>query len=558
MKQLNKLECDVAIVGGGPAGLTLAIELGRRGVSCIVLDDKPGTTTNPQANATQARTMEHYRRLGFAQEIRAMGMPLDYPTDVAFYTRFSQHELARVRMPAAGQAAQIARRSAGSWSTPELPHRCSQLFFEPVLRRHAEACPSVQVRFNWRVLSVVQDAEGVTLEAESTEGTAGATVRARYAVGCDGPHSMVRRTLGIGMQGESRVVRNWMGGKMYATYFRSPALYDLIVGDKAWMYLSFNKDRRSFMAAIDGAGEFVFHSQFKPGEDDENVSDERAYAMFTQALGAQCPIEKISATSWNAGHALVAERYADRRLFLAGDAAHLFTPTGGLGYNTAIDDVANLGWKLAAVVKGWAPPALLATYDLERQPIGARNTGRAREFARNIGNFLPDADLEACGPAGEAARRAAGAFLQDHLAREFNIPGITFGVRYDGSPLIVGDDTLPPPDEVTSYSPTACPGGRAPHAWLADDRSLFDCFGPEFTLLALRADAEPAHAAARNAAAAGIPLSVLHVPDDGLRALYEADYALIRPDQHVAWRGGAVETLDHVLQQATGQVPATQ
>ena len=552
MQNPQTVTCDVAIVGGGPAGLTLAIELGRRGIDCLLLDDKPGTTRNPQANATQARTMEHFRRLGFAHEIRAMGLPADYPTDAVFYTRFAHHELARFRMPAAAAVAQMARASAGSWSTPELPHRCSQLFLEPVLRKHAEANPGVRIRFNWRVTSLASEAEGVTLQAEHTDGRQRCTVRARYAVGCDGPRSLVRRTLGIGMEGESRVVRDWMGGKMHATYFRSRELYRLIPGDKAWMYLSFNQDRRSFMAAIDGTEEFVFHSQFRPGEDDENVSPAQAHAMFCQALGTECPIEPISSTSWHAGHALVAQRYGDSRVFIAGDAAHLFTPTGGLGYNTAIEDVANLGWKLAAVLQGWAPAALLATYDLERQPLGVRNTSRARAFAHAIGNFLPDPNLEASGPAGEAARRAAGAFLGEHLEREFNIPGITFGGRYDGSPIIVADGTAPPPDEVNRYVPTACPGGRAPHAWLADGRSLFDGLGPDFTVLVMKPDAADAHGVARHAQASGVPVSVLHLDSEELREAYGADLGLIRPDQHVAWRGDSAQALAGAIPRAIG------
>lgn len=534
----------------------LAIELGHRGVQCIVLDEKPGTTTNPQANATQARTMEHYRRLGFAHEIRQLGLPLDYPTDVAFFTRLSQHELARFRMPSASQVAEIARSSSGSWSTPELPHRCSQLFFEPVLLRHAQASSSVQIRFNWRVTSIAQDAEGVDLKAEKTDGSENIEIRARYVVGCDGPRSFVRRTLNIDMQGESKVARNWMGGKMYATYFRSKELYKLIAGDKAWMYFSFNKDRRSFMAAIDGVEEFVFHSQFKPGEDDESTTDEQAFAMFIEALGVQCDIEKIAGSSWSAGHALVAERYSDGRVHIAGDAAHLFTPTGGLGYNTAIDDVANLGWKLAAVVKGWAPPELLESYNLERQPIGVRNTSRARSFAQNIGDFLPDPHLEDEGPKGESARRLAGEFLRAHLQREFNIPGITFGVRYDASPIVIEDNTSPPPDDITRYVPTACPGGRAPHSWLRDGSSLFDRFAQDFTLLCLRSDASEAIAVAQHAQQAGIPATVLHLPEEDLRVLYEADFALIRPDQHVAWRGDSVQALSDALLQATGHALA--
>lgn len=542
---------DVAIVGGGPAGLTLAIELGRHGVSCLVLDAKPATTTHPQANATQARTMEHFRRLGFADEIRAMGLPRDYPTDVVYFTRFSGHELARLRLPSAAAAAELARRSTGSWSTPELPHRCSQLFIEPVLRRHAESCSGVTVRFGWLATGFEQDGEGVTLHARPVGDGPPETVRARYLVGCDGARSMVRRQLGIDMAGESRIVREFMGGKVHATYFRAPGLYERIRGDRAWMYFAFNPDRRSVLMAIDGSGTFVFHAQLKPGEEQDDIPDARAHAMFEQALGMPCPTEKISASTWHAGHVLVAQRYSDGRVFLAGDAAHLFTPTGGLGYNTAIDDVANLGWKLAALVRGWGGSALAASYHAERHPVGLRNTAMARGFADHIGHFKPDAQLEAAGAPGDESRRRAGAFLSGHLRQEFNIPGITFGVRYDGSPIVVGDGSRPPAEAINTYEPTACPGGRAPHWWLPDGSSLYDRLGPAFTLLAMTDD--PAALQLEHAAAGlGIPLAVLRLPHAPLRAMYEADFALVRPDQHVAWRGSSAAAAFAALARAAG------
>ena len=531
---------DVVLAGGGPSGLMLANELGRRGIRVLLLDQDAATAVNPQANATQARTMEHYRRLGFAHEVRALGLPPDYPTDIAYFTRHTGHELARFELPSAARATELIKGLSGSWSAAELPHRVSQMFVEQVLHRHAEAWPTVEIRHGWRVLAAAQDAEGVVVEAEAVDGGERLTARAAYLVGCDGPRSVVRQGLGIRYGGESGVVRDFFGGRMHAIFLRMPDFYRQMPHPKAWMYWTFNRQRRSFMATVDGQGRFAFHTQLKPGDPDEpDAATSRR--MFDEAFGGASGIEILSTSNWTAGLSLVAERFAEGRIFLAGDAVHLFTPAGGLGYNTAIEDAVNLGWKLAARLRGWGGPGLLASYESERRPVALRNTAYARGFAESVGGFAPVAEIEDDTPAGEAARRIAGDYLDRHARAEFNIPGITFGSRYDGSPAIVSDGSLPPADAANRYTPTACPGGRAPHAWLAGGDSLFDRFGFEFTLLALGAEPEGLDDIARAAAARGIPLSVLRLADPALRDLYEADLALIRPDQIVAWRGARLE-----------------
>jgi hypothetical protein len=302
------------------------------------------------------------------------------------------------------------------------------------------------------------------------------------------------------------------------------------------MYWAFNRERRGFMAAIDGVQDFVFHAQLKPGEEEAGIGDNRAKAMFFAALGVECPIELLGHLSWTAGLTLVAERFGQGRVLLAGDAVHMFTPTGGLGYNTAIEDAVNLAWKLAALLRGWGGKRLLASYEQERQPMARRNTGYARHFADSVGCYVPAPEIEEASAAGAAARREAGAYLDRHARAEFDIPGVTLGTRYDGSPLICGDGTAPPPDAANTYQPSAVPGGRAPHAWLADGRSLFDCFGFDFTLLRLRHDAATDGVVAA-AARLGVPLAQLDLASEELRDLYAADLVLIRPDQIVAWRG---------------------
>ncbi|WP_043830208.1 FAD-dependent oxidoreductase [Muricoccus aerilatus] len=540
----------VLIAGGGPCGLMLAIELARRRVGVVLVDDKPGTAFNPQANATQARTMEHYRRLGFADEIRALGMPDDYPTDIAYFTRFAGYELARFKLPSAKEARARVSGLSGSWSAAELPHRVSQKFVERVLREKAQAAGATLL-YGWRLDGFEEGAGGVAAAIEAVDGSARRELHADYLVGADGPRSPVRSRLGIRYAGSSGVARDFMGGRMYALYLRCPAFYDVVPHAKAWMNVTYNRDRRAFMAAVDGAAEFAFHTQLRDGEDEEAITEAQARAMFERAVGRSVPAEILSRTAWTAGHALVAESFGRGRVLIAGDAAHLFTPAGGLGYNTAVEDAVNLGWKLASVVKGIAAPALLDSYGLERGALARRNTAYARELADSLAYRPADPALESDTPKGEAARREAGEHLGAHARREFNIPGITFGGRYDGSPIIVPDGTAPPPDAMNRYEPTACPGGRPPHAWLGEGRSLYDLFGPEWTLL--RLGPAPAKGFSRAAAVAGLDLRVVE-PGGGeaLRDLYGRDLVLIRPDHIVAWRGNDAGQAPAVLAQAAG------
>lgn len=571
------LNTQVLIAGAGPCGLMLAIELGRRGIDCLLVDPKSGTAFNPQANATQARTMEHFRRLGFAEEVRSLGLPADHPTDIAYLTRYGGYELARLSLPTAAQARSAIREMGGSWSAAELPHRVSQKFVEATLLRQALRHPGTGIRWGWR-LQAFRDT-GDQVEAFITPGHApGGTppptrgageslqgdgqhplpsgpvkVQARFLIGADGARSLVRQTLGFGWQGETGIKREFMGGRMFSVYLRAPDFHDHLKHPLAWMYVSFNPQRRGFMMSVDGKGEFAFHAALREDEQTDDWGETEARQLLRDAMGLSLPVQILSTGTWLAGHALYAEHFQRGRVFIAGDAAHLFTPTGGLGYNTAIEDAINLGWKLAAVLQGQAPQGLLDSYERERLPAARRNTGYARQFADSVGGFRADAQIESDSEAGRAARAQASEHLNRHVRMEFNIPGVTFGVRYEGSPLIISDGTQAPPDAANAYQATACPGGRPPHAWLDDGRSLFDSFHSEWTLLVLGSQPPDAAPFERAAQLSGLDLKAVRHQDDRLLSLYEAPLVLIRPDQVVAWRGSDAAQAAAVLDRVVGR-----
>ena len=544
---------SVAIVGGGPVGMLLALFLDKFGIKSVLFNTEPEVRPHPKGSTHNARTMEHHRRLGIAAQIRALGLPPDRPTDVSYFTRLNGYELARLRMPSEAEKQREVANSPATWQVPEPLLRANQMYVEQFLFERARSRPNIDVRFGWTVDRFEDDETGVTVHAESTRGER-ETWRAQYLVGADGGRSFVRRSLALRYNGFAKLDVQHYGGRMIATHMRAPTLYrDHLARHHGWQYWVVNPEVRATIITLSGDQEFLIFSKAK--DDEAAPSDEAMARMVQKAIGAEFPLTMLDHRLWTAGIALVAERFIAGRVILAGDAAHLFTPTGGFGMNTGMDDASNLSWKLAAAIKGWGGPNLVQSYETERRPVAERNTIAARELNKHLANFTMPAAIEDASSEGEAARRAVGAHFSA-LGEEFASIGVQLGARYDGSPIIAGD-CAPPLDDYASYTPSGVPGGRAPHYWLGQGRgtgdSLFDHFGPGFTLLRLGSEAgdgAPLEAAARRR---NVPFKVIDLPQDDARDLYGRDLALIRPDQYVAWRGNALPSdPDRLLGQATG------
>jgi 2-polyprenyl-6-methoxyphenol hydroxylase-like FAD-dependent oxidoreductase len=530
-----EIDAPVLIVGGGPVGLLLAIELSWRDVPCVLVNEGETTSAHPQGNSHNSRTMEHYRRLGLAGRVRVAGLPPDDATDVTYMTRFNGHEMARLSMPSSADKTRRMAACDPALLTPEIIHRGNQFYVEPILKAHAEAMDGPSLLFGWRMEAFEADDNAVTAEIRNLRTGERRRVRAAWMVGCDGGQSATRKALGIRYEGEGGEDIEFMRGRMLSSYIRAPAVYDVLSVPRAWQYWTLNADARTCTVTLDGKGDFILLTRLPPDVDPEDVD---VAALMRLAVGADIPVEVISRKPWVAGYALVAREYRQGRVFLAGDAAHLFTPTGGFGMNTGMDDIANLSWKLAALHHGWGGDGLPASYELERRPVALRNTAASRSLGNSVATLEIPPVLEDDSPDGEAARAALGAHLGG-FGEEFASLGVQLGARYDGSPLIAPDGTAAPEFSPIDYVPSACPGGRAPHAWLDDGSALFDHFGKWFTLLRLGDPDLDVTAIVAAAERRRVPLDVIDVDEPAAAKRYERPLVLVRPDHHVAWRGDA-------------------
>ncbi len=545
-------DADVAIVGAGPVGLTLAIDLAARGRSVAVVETRHrGEPPNVKCNHVAARTMEQFRRLGLVADVRNAGLPPDYPNDVAFRTSVTGTELTRIRIPARASRYTDTSGPDGWWPTPEPPHRINQIYLEPILFAHAEDRPGVTITHRCEATSVEQDDDGVTITARDLDGGAGVRVRARFLVGCDGGRSVVRKSIGASLAGTPVIQR------VQSTYIRASGLLGLVPGERAWSCYASNPRRSGVCFAIDGRETWLVHNHLMPDEEDFEAVDRDASIRAILGVGPDFAYDVISKEDW-IGRRLVADRFRDRRVFIAGDAAHLWVPYAGYGMNAGIADALNLSWHLSAHLAGWADARVLDAYEIERLPITEQVSRFAMDHAQQMikarGAVPPR--IEEPGPEGDAIRAEQGRKSYELNVQQFCCAGLNFGYFYDRSPLIAYDDEAAPAYTMGGFTASTVPGCRAPHFWLADGRSLYDAFDGDYTLL--RFDRRVSVAGLAWAAhQRGMPMTVLDVERETAPAEYRHALVLCRADQHVAWRGDVVpEHAAGLVDRLCGRAPA--
>ena len=515
------MDTQVIIVGAGPVGLTLAVDLGRRGVRCILLEQKDAPQFLPKMERCNARTMEIYRRLGIAQKIRDAGFPRDVPMDVFIITSLVESPLLHLPYPSVAQAqAEIASCTDGSM--PLEPYQLiSQYTLEPLLKSVAETLPSVDVRYGFEFVSFTQDSGGVRVRVKRSGTTS--ELEAQYLVGCDGGSSNVRHQLGIKLQGEANLLQ------LRQALYRCDDLFERIPIGKGRHYHVADA-HSTFLIVQDSTRHFTLHSVVD--------SDDEMKTMFEQTVAMPVEYEMLSCAPWRQ-NLLLADNYGQDRVFLAGDAVHLVIPTGGLGMNSGVGDAIDLSWKLAATLRGWGGPALLRSYEIERRQVGARNVEASRHAShgRRAWRAAYKPDIRHKTPEG-AATRANLARIADVEQRKSNeMIGAELGYRYESSPVIWPEAGEGPAPNFMKYEPTSWPGARLPHVWLSGGTALHDCLGEGYTFLRLAGAQADTAMLARAFRAYGAPFAVLDIHEDQPRDVYGYDLLLVRPDLHVVWRG---------------------
>ena len=524
------VDTQVLIVGAGPVGLTLAVDLGLRGVRCTLVEQKEAPQFLPKMERCNARTMEIFRRMGLADRIRAVGLPAHCPMDVFIVTSIMEPPLLHLPYPSVADAKKEIAASTDAALPLEPYQLISQYTLEPFLKSVAEKLPTVTVRYGTEFLDFTETPDGVT--ARLRGGGAISEIIALYLAGCDGGASPIRKQLGIGLKGEGNLL------ELRQALYRCDDLYERIPIGKGRHYHVADA-QHTFLILQDSTRHFTLHAVVEKDSD--------MVGQFADTIVMPLPFEMINCNVWRQ-NLLLADRYGNgARVFLAGDAAHLVIPTGGLGMNTGCGDAIDLSWKLAATLAGWGGPNLLKSYEIERRQVGDRNVAASRfaSTGRRKWRSMWRPDIRDATPEG-AETRANLARVADVEQRKTNeMLGAELGYRYVGSPLIATEAAQGvddgPEHNFMDYVPSTYPGVRLPHVWLKDGTAVHDRigYGHGYTLLRFAGTSDVA-ALGRAFAARGAPYGVLDLADERARDIYGHDLILVRPDLHVVWRGNTL------------------
>jgi 2-polyprenyl-6-methoxyphenol hydroxylase-like FAD-dependent oxidoreductase len=525
MKKL--VQTPVLVVGAGPVGLQIGMDLGWRGTDCVLIDEANGLPViHPRAAGISPRTMEFCRRWGIVDQVRKFGFPADFDMSVVYCTSLVGHLIGREEYPPLQCQRQVPFSPENQW-------RCPQTVFDPLLANALRSYESVRLYYKHRLMAFKTSDDCVRAEVLDLENDRTSIIEAKYLVACDGAGSNITASLGIEAEGKRALSYS------LNAVIDIPGFFKLHRMGEAVRYLFIGPEGTwANLTAVDGHDRWRFTligTEEKLELSKLDMKSEIRRAFGTDAI----PFEIVAMAPWRRSES-IAREYRRGRILIAGDAAHTMSPTGGHGMNTGAGDAVDLGWKLDAVLRGWGGAHLLDSYEAERRPVAIRNARNSSENFRTWLSAARSSDVTADTPAGHEARETVSRTLRESLRAEWDSWGIQLGYRYESSPICIPDGSPAPPDDPSDYVQSARPGSRAPHFWLPDGRSTLDLFGRGFVLLRLCAEDPDVGPLVRAATASRVPFSVVDINIADLRDLYGAPLVLVRPDGHTAWRGHAV------------------
>ena len=519
------MDASVIVVGAGPVGLSLAINLGRAGVKTILLERNPEPQFLPKMERCNARSMEMFRRIGLSKKIRDAGLRADCPMDVFIIEDLTKPALLEEKHPSI-QTFQEKIRDCQDLSMSLEPYQLvSQYTLEPLLKAEAEALHSVDVRFGHEFVEFGQNDEGVRVHCKTSDAKS-VTLSAAYLVGCDGGSSPIRKQLGIKLRGEGGIL------ELQQALFYCEDLFDRLPhgnGPGQGRHYHRADTEHTFLIMQDSTKHWSLHA---------TVPDAEAMKRkFEEIVGFPVEYELLSCAPWRQ-NLLLADRYREGRVFLAGDSVHLVIPTGGLGMNTGVGDAFDLAWKLIGTIKGWGGPELLDSYEIERRQVGDRNVGASRyaNVGRQKWRSIATEDIFSGTDTGESTKQKLIQVADSEQRKGNRMIGAELGYRYVDSPCI---DNIPggPEHRVGEYHPNVWPGSRLPHCWLDDGVALQDLLPETYVLLILGNKSLDTSKLRQSYEAIGAPVTELRIESNRIRDLYGFDLLLLRPDMHVVWRG---------------------
>lgn len=540
------IHTQVFIVGGGPVGMTLALALSKCGIASILVNDKKTTSVHPKLDVVNCRSMEIFRQLGIADKIRNNGNPLNGNNYVSYaasangpFYKVLGDEKHLVYQSTKVSAQNIRKSKDGSLPLENM-QRIPQMYLEPVLLDEIQNISLIEHRFGWRMFGFEQDESGVTALIQNMDNGKNQTIRADYIIGCDGAGSKVRNYLNIDYDGTRDIV-----GELHITHIQSDEIKELYPNQQPYWHTWICRPGFGGLLVSPDASrnDYILHRPFAPraGENPEEIIE--------SAIGKKVHFKIIQSGPWRPQF-LVAKSFGRGRAFIAGDATHQYMPTGGLGMNTGVAEAHNLAWKLAAKLNGWGGSSLINSYEQERLPVAMRNRAHVKKCsaaAFEIQQARTSYMLEDTPQAAEVRLRLGDDF-EKKITRLYESLGVEIGYRYE-SDVICKDDAPFPDDDERNYHPDAYTGQRLPNVFLSDSSAILDHISfDSFTLIVLKENELQIQLITEAAATMLIPLKVVMLNNEPVaKTVYQKNFILVRPDQHIAWRGDSVQSDIHAF-----------